>query len=901
MADIKKLKQFAEKYGKKAAAALGISVAVTPEESEASRAENIKKIMKAANVGLEEATKIYKDAAKIVPKGPEEEKIKAVQLVRDLVKNPDDFERLGMGVENMAYGKGEKAIKRNRPLQERKQAPAAQEAIVNATLERAGLATPSRAVQTSKRKYVVQDKVKLLEDDSKQLLLNRNNLSRALRSNNENDIKYYRQKVAEGITKEHGINPEKASEYVNKLNPITAVAGTNNHYSGMGQEYLAKKVSDLKKSGLEEADLHGENWGVDSKGNPVILDTGHFQLRKVDELNSEDIELAKNSFVGPAEEKAKFNKWIENYTEGTNVGRNDEVSKRMAQREQDTMAEIARLRNQKDKLLRAEEKQWFRVDELGQKYDKAKGRGVKGAELDAIQQEKNAAIKEWQKANAENRAFKVNDRFEELHAAKKQADDADLAARGDLPKNEEWEKVKQKWAAQDKKSGNKFSTEEIKKIQSEEQKFRQDKVDKAIKRDLELQANDQAGKTSSLDLNKVREFNKKMEGPTAPTQYLRDKALAEADENAALERLKKMSGSSAAGVAGAATFMGGPESAEAAEPGQFEVPAQNAQFVSGPQSQVGQAAQEAKEEAPQEEGALEMTLNALSWPQRRMLHGYAQMLGVPGDVNNAEASSVQIVEAMAEKLGVPPASLIGNLAKAGAVAGLSVLADPMALVGAGTIAKAAKGTNKVVQNVPYKKVDGKTFYNKIQEVVGNKNKLYKANITPYSPEDYGKFSTFMSPDGKSGYAIKPDGELISVFSLEKGRGESLVDDAVLRKGAQKLDAFDIKGKLPKLYGKYFDETGRMKFADEYAPAEWDYDAFGRPDVVTMQVNPKKVGGSVAPPAQKPVDVFAKEANMAPQQKVVQPLTTGQAYQEKMANLAKEKGQAAIQKLKGTKE
>lgn len=145
----------------------------------------------------------------------------------------------------------------------------------------------------------------------------------------------------------------------------------------------------------------------------------------------------------------------------------------------------------------------------------------------------------------------------------------------------------------------------------------------------------------------------------------------------------------------------------------------------------------------------------------------------------------------------------------------------------------------------HNEVSPQDFYNKIQEVVQDKNPMYKANITPYSAEDYANFKTYMSADGKSGYAIKPDGELISVFSKAKGRGESIVDDAVLNKGAQKLDAFDINGKLPELYGKYMDETSRLKFADEYAPKDWDYNKLGRPDVVMMGLNPAKVSANLS--------------------------------------------------------
>lgn len=47
---------------------------------------------------------------------------------------------------------------------------------------------------------------------------------------------------------------------------------------------------------------------------------------------------------------------------------------------------------------------------------------------------------------------------------------------------------------------------------------------------------------------------------------------------------------------------------------------------------------------------------------------------------------------------------------------------------------------------------------------------------------------FLSTDRKSGYAIQPDGELLYVFSLVKGRGEAIVADAITN-GADHLNCF----------------------------------------------------------------------------------------------------------------
>ena len=129
------------------------------------------------------------------------------------------------------------------------------------------------------------------------------------------------------------------------------------------------------------------------------------------------------------------------------------------------------------------------------------------------------------------------------------------------------------------------------------------------------------------------------------------------------------------------------------------------------------------------------------------------------------------------------------------------------------------------------------LFKKIVDDVREKGDMFKANIHPYSSKEYSQMKTFLSPDGKSGYALKPDGELVSVFSLEKGRGDNLVRHAV-SEGASKLDAYDIRNKLPDLYKKHgFEEMSRSKFNPEYAE-DLDILKNEQPDFVTMERKPK---------------------------------------------------------------
>lgn len=81
---------------------------------------------------------------------------------------------------------------------------------------------------------------------------------------------------------------------------------------------------------------------------------------------------------------------------------------------------------------------------------------------------------------------------------------------------------------------------------------------------------------------------------------------------------------------------------------------------------------------------------------------------------------------------------------------------------------------------------------------------------------------YLSIDGRSGFAVTDAGELCGVFSTVKGRGDTLVRDAVFF-GATHLDCFD--GYLPTLYA-------RNGFRETHRAANW---TAGQPDVVYMRL------------------------------------------------------------------
>lgn len=128
--------------------------------------------------------------------------------------------------------------------------------------------------------------------------------------------------------------------------------------------------------------------------------------------------------------------------------------------------------------------------------------------------------------------------------------------------------------------------------------------------------------------------------------------------------------------------------------------------------------------------------------------------------------------------------------------------------------------------------------NKLRQADVNK---YHASVYVYSEEEYKQMRLFLAEDGASGIALKPDGDIVSVFSLgyakHKAAAYSMISTMV-KLGGRKLDCFDTV--LPKIYGQEgFVEVGRDSWNEEYKPEGWDYDTYksynnGRPDVVYME-------------------------------------------------------------------
>ena len=113
-----------------------------------------------------------------------------------------------------------------------------------------------------------------------------------------------------------------------------------------------------------------------------------------------------------------------------------------------------------------------------------------------------------------------------------------------------------------------------------------------------------------------------------------------------------------------------------------------------------------------------------------------------------------------------------------------------------------------------------------------------AFLTPHTADDYTSKGTrlFLSEDLKSGFGVNTDGELISVFALERKRGKILVAEA-RKQGAKYLSC--MGDHLLQMYSEFdFSPVEIMKWDNRFAPRNWNYERFGTPNIYDMKlINP----------------------------------------------------------------
>ncbi len=120
---------------------------------------------------------------------------------------------------------------------------------------------------------------------------------------------------------------------------------------------------------------------------------------------------------------------------------------------------------------------------------------------------------------------------------------------------------------------------------------------------------------------------------------------------------------------------------------------------------------------------------------------------------------------------------------------------------------------------------------------------YGASVHAYDAKDYAEMRLFLTPDGKSGFALKGD-DIVSAFKHPDTPGKGYVNSALAlatKLGGRRLDAFDTV--LPILYGDNgFKAVARLGWNEDYKPDEWQHETFakfngGKPDVVFMVYDP----------------------------------------------------------------
>ena len=133
------------------------------------------------------------------------------------------------------------------------------------------------------------------------------------------------------------------------------------------------------------------------------------------------------------------------------------------------------------------------------------------------------------------------------------------------------------------------------------------------------------------------------------------------------------------------------------------------------------------------------------------------------------------------------------------------------------------------------------------------NHEFGAQVELKTADELSKYKLYQTDDD-AGFALKPDGDVVAVYSgaSEPRNGLFSVLQAAIDQGGRKLDAFNTM--LPKVYQTVgFKPVARVKWNDEFAPKPpfaakaWDKETYkefnnGEPDIVLMVYDPDYFGG-----------------------------------------------------------
>lgn len=117
------------------------------------------------------------------------------------------------------------------------------------------------------------------------------------------------------------------------------------------------------------------------------------------------------------------------------------------------------------------------------------------------------------------------------------------------------------------------------------------------------------------------------------------------------------------------------------------------------------------------------------------------------------------------------------------------------------------------------------------EFIQQREKSIKAEfITPYTADEMKGWDLYLTDDGV-GFGLTPEKDMVSIFNNSGRRGagrEALVYG--ISEGAKTLDC--ISGFLGEYYNNAgFDFRKSVKWNNDYAPKNWNYEQYGTPDIV----------------------------------------------------------------------
>ena len=137
-------------------------------------------------------------------------------------------------------------------------------------------------------------------------------------------------------------------------------------------------------------------------------------------------------------------------------------------------------------------------------------------------------------------------------------------------------------------------------------------------------------------------------------------------------------------------------------------------------------------------------------------------------------------------------------------------------------------------------VSARKFYDAFESAMGPNNP-YSAFVSHYSiPELEDMRARYLSETGLSGIAVKDhnDGRVEGTALFNdgdvRGAGGAMLSHAIDHAGVNYLECFgEVLRRLYEGYG--FVVTEQFPFNDEYAPRDWDYDLFDRPDYFILKL------------------------------------------------------------------